>query len=126
MVVLKMRNFGVVGVGDYLLHMLNAEYGKIHRIDDCMGVYRQGVGVWTKKVNPMRQSVDWLIAISKLYSVLANEDAKKILDEQIQSYRNSCIDLYNGSVEQERMARSSKSYRLGHFLLHPLSIFKKK
>lgn len=122
----RMKKFGVVRVGDYLYHMIYAEYGKIHRIDDCMGVYRQGVGVWTKNVNPMRQSVDWLIAISKLYSVLTNEDAKKVLDEQIQSYRNSCIELYNGIVGQERMARLSKSYRLGHFLLHPLSIFKRK
>lgn len=123
---LQRKKLGVVRVGDYISHMLYAEYGKIHRIDDCMGVYRQGVGVWTKNVNPMRQSVDWLIAISKLYSVLTNEDAKKVLDEQIQSYRNSCIELYNGIVGQERMARLSRSYRLGHFLLHPFSIFKKK
>lgn len=120
------QKFGIVGVGDYLSHMRYAEHGKIHRIDDCMGVYRQGVGVWTNNADPMRQSLDWLIAISKLYSVLTNEDAKKVLDKQIQIYRKSCLELYRESVAQEEIARSSKSYRLGRFLLHPFSIFKKK
>lgn len=120
------KRLGYVIAGDYLTNMLYAEHGKIHRIDDYMGVYRQGVGVWTKNADPMRQSVDWLIAISKLYSVLTNEEAKKVLDDQIQIYRKSIIELYRESVEQEKMARSSKSYRLGRFLLHPFSIFKKK
>jgi glycosyltransferase involved in cell wall biosynthesis len=34
-------------IGDYLLHMLNAKYGKIKRIAEYMAVYRYGVGIWT-------------------------------------------------------------------------------
>lgn len=120
------RKFGIIRVSDYLTHMLYAECGKIHRIDDCMGVYRQGVGVWTKDADSMRQSMDWIVAISKLYGMLTNEEAKKVLDKQIENYRNSCLELYKCSVEQELMARNSKAYKLGRFLLHPFSIFKRK
>ena len=33
--------------GDYVLHMLNAQYGKIKKLPGSMAVYRQGVGVVT-------------------------------------------------------------------------------
>jgi glycosyltransferase involved in cell wall biosynthesis len=33
--------------GDYLMHILVAEHGKIHRIDEVMGVYRMGSGVYS-------------------------------------------------------------------------------
>jgi len=37
-------------IGDYLLHLLNAQYGKIRYLDDVMGVYRvHEQGIWGAK-----------------------------------------------------------------------------
>jgi hypothetical protein len=44
-------------IGDYVLHMLNASYGKIYYMPDPMGVYRKFIGIYgtqnatTKVVN---------------------------------------------------------------------------
>lgn len=34
-------------VGDYVLHLLNAQHGKIKKLPGAMAVYRSGVGVWS-------------------------------------------------------------------------------
>lgn len=34
-------------LGDYALHMLNAQHGKIKKLPDVMAVYRHGVGLWS-------------------------------------------------------------------------------
>ena len=37
--------------GDFVLHMLNAKYGKIRKLKNIMGVYRYGVGIWSTQSN---------------------------------------------------------------------------
>lgn len=38
-------------IGDYPLHLYNAEKGKIKCIPEVMGVYRKGVGIWSAKAD---------------------------------------------------------------------------
>ncbi|MDR1877601.1 MAG: glycosyltransferase [Flavobacteriaceae bacterium] len=41
-------------IGDYPLHLYNAEKGKIKFIPEIMGIYRKGVGVWSSEINSIR------------------------------------------------------------------------
>jgi glycosyltransferase involved in cell wall biosynthesis len=53
-------------VGDYLLHMLNAQYGKIKKLPDVMAVYRLNSGFWSSmeaipKIKKTFEYIDLLI-----------------------------------------------------------------
>ena len=62
-------------VGDYPLHMLHAEKGKIFCIAETMGVYRENVGIWsTNKKNNNKYS--WLIVLRYLLENIENKDAR--------------------------------------------------
>lgn len=39
--------------GDYIMHMLYAEQGKIKKMQETMAVYRYGVGIWSNQKNDM-------------------------------------------------------------------------
>lgn len=121
----KILQLGKLGVGDYLSHMLYAQYGNICKLPDYMAVYRQGVGVWSGNKVPYRTEVQWLIAISKFFPLLENDEAKKLLDEQITEYANSILNGVHDANQQLLQIRSSKAYRLGKWLLKPFRIFKK-
>lgn len=120
-----MEQFGRIGVGDYLMSMLYAQHGNICKLPDYMAVYRQGVGVWSGNKVPYRTEVQWLIAISKLFPLLENDEAKKLLDGQITEYANSILNGVHDANQQLLQIRSSKAYRLGKLLLFPFRIFKK-
>ena len=121
-----MSQLGKLGVGDYLSHMLYTEYGNICKLPDYMAVYRQGVGVWSGNKVPYRTEVQWLIAISKLFPLLENDEAKKLLDEQITEYANSILNGVHDANQQLLQIRSSKAYRLGKLLLKPFRWLKRK
>ena len=121
-----MSQLGKLGVGDYLSHMLYPQYGNICKLPDYMAVYRQGVGVWSGNKVPYRTGVQWLIAISKLFPLLENDEAKKLLDEQITEYANSILNGIHDANQQLLQIRSSKAYRLGKLLLSPFRWMKKK
>lgn len=122
----KILQLGKLGVGDYLSHMLYAEYGNICKLPDYMAVYRQGVGVWSGNKVPYRTEVQWLIAISKLFPLLENDEAKKLLDEQITEYANSILNGVHDANQQLLQIRSSKAYRLGKWLLKPFRWMKRR
>jgi glycosyltransferase involved in cell wall biosynthesis len=121
----KLEQLGRIGVGDYLQHLLYAQYGNICKLPDYMAVYRQGVGVWSGNKVPYRTEVQWLIAISKLFPLLENDDAKKLLDCQITEYANSILNGVHDANQQLLQIRSSKAYRLGKWLLKPFRWMKK-
>lgn len=121
-----MEQFGRIGVGDYLMSMLYAQHGNICKLPDYMAVYRQGVGVWSGNKVPYRTEVQWLIAISKLFPLLENDEAKKLLDGQITEYANSILNGVHDANQQLLQIRSSNVYRLGKLLLKPFRWMKRK
>lgn len=51
-------------VGDYFLHMLNAQYGKIRRLPEAMGVYRvHSGGIWSMQPNMDQKILTYLEAM---------------------------------------------------------------
>ncbi|TDP00883.1 glycosyltransferase [Flavobacterium sp. 245] len=41
--------FAISPIGDYFLYMILTEYGKLNYMNEKMGVYRAGVGIWSSK-----------------------------------------------------------------------------
>ena len=121
-----MEQFGRIGVGDYLMSMLYAENGNICKLPDYMAVYRQGVGVWTGPHSDGEKNMfTWIVAISKLSSVLQDPEVKRLIDEQIDSKVGELLTSHRETEKQLLQIRSSKAYRLGKALLKPFSWLKK-
>jgi glycosyltransferase involved in cell wall biosynthesis len=69
-------------IGDYFLHMLNSQYGKIYYMKDIMAVYRvHGTSYWSSKNQEERTAI-WIKFIRKIKPNF-NKEIKQILNEQI-------------------------------------------
>ena len=91
-------------VGDYPLHLLNAQYGKIKFIDEVMGVYRvHKGGLWENKSLSYRleKRIEMLDIIKNKF----NEDINEILNNQL---HDSCFQL----VKYYLRIKDSEKYKL--------------
>lgn len=69
-------------VGDYFLHMLNSQFGKIYYMNDIMAVYRvHNSSYWSSKNQEERTSI-WIKFIKNIKPNF-NKQVRKILDEQL-------------------------------------------
>ncbi|WP_295200231.1 glycosyltransferase [uncultured Chryseobacterium sp.] len=69
-------------IGDYPLHMLNAEFGLIKYFPEEMAAYRIGDGMWSSQTRAF-QLVNTLFALKLLITHFKqNKNVKKILSEQ--------------------------------------------
>ena len=110
---------GPVIAGDYALHMMNAKFGKIKKLPDCMAVYRlNNESIWGTK-GPLYQIPLWNEMLIRLMPFF-NSEVQKILREQ---YMHNCDGLVR--IGEARI-RGTKAYRLGKFLLKPFSLKKSK
>ncbi|MBC1314379.1 glycosyltransferase, partial [Trichormus variabilis PNB] len=80
------------GMGDWIFHILNAQYGKIGYIDKVMSAYRiHAEGVWSSK------NRDWQLnkTIKMLDTVKSNLDGQyeEIIDRAIQFYSQHLLKL---------------------------------
>ena len=110
--------------GDYVLWMLLAEQGKIKRLDDVMGVYRSGVGVWSKN-SEMRNRMSLLVTIVKLKMVIDMPLAKKNLQMQIDQLYSEIIHYQENEYKALSNIRSSKAYRIGRVLTFPIRCWRR-
>lgn len=77
-------------VGDYVLHMLNARYGKIKYFSSIMAVYRRHVnGVWSTQSKKLIYE-KWI----KVLDYLLIEDFDDIVIEELRKQRRNCITIY--------------------------------
>ena len=142
-----------LSLGDYPLHMLNAQYGKIKKLPETMAIYRVGVGVWSIKDSSYRLP-RWLKMLDKLIELLKDDEKlTNILKQQYRVYAFALYDIYvsekeiskaqtlfttmcvcyPGLVYEEFINRDSalyffkKSsiYRTGVFLLKPFLVLRK-
>jgi len=113
----EISKVGSVVTGDYVLYMMNAKYGKIKKLPDCMAVYRLNQeSVWGMK-DASYQIPLWNEMLIRLIPFF-DPEVQKVLHEQ---YMQNCKDMF---YLGERKARSTRAYRLGCFLLHPFKVFK--
>ena len=78
-----LNNFPKLPVGDYLLHMLFAKYGKIKKLSDTMAVYRlHKGGTWSSKPIEYTYPI-WLKLLTGLiYHFIEDREIRSILVEQ--------------------------------------------
>ncbi len=122
----KFLKVGRVGVGDYLYHLLYAERGKIKKLPDYMAVYRQGVGIWTgANCDGNNNMLLWIIACSKLSSLLEDSKARWLLENQIHTDKNMVLEEIEVYEKQIKQLQSSKAYRIGKMILKPFNFLKR-
>ncbi len=113
---------GALPVGDYVLWMMCAKYGKIYKLEDTMAVYRLGSGIWSAKSDFYRNVV-WLSVLNQLrVSLNDNTEVAKILDQQILRTQTYVLTSYQNVIERLKQVTA---YRIGKVLLRPFKTIKR-
>lgn len=85
-------------VGDYVLHMFNAQFGKIKRLPEKMAIYRRHPGgVWAGR-NKINKLASWLDVLNLLILYFNND--KEVLRELKKQKNTTLINLFN-SISME-------------------------
>ena len=114
-------------IGDYFLYMMLAEHGKLKYLDEKMGVYRYGVGVFSGN-SRLTMAKTNLKLFTCLLSYLKDDEIKKIVfDRQIDAVAHLekiLHEEYNSYfVSNHIFFRTVKSIQT--YLTKPLKILKK-
>lgn len=91
------KYFGEAPIGDYFLHMLNAQHGKIKYIDKLMSVYRiHNTSYWSSKKEAEQRviMVDFLTILKTYFK----PDVQKILDKQILKIKSKDMSFLEKQV----------------------------
>lgn len=118
-------------VGDYVLWLLLAQYGKIWKMKDEMGVYREGIGVWSSKKCSYVQP-RWVEMLHYLINFFngRNKDVSANLMQQMKETVE--IPMIDFEVQVAKLGKDlsniqkSRAYRLGKAILRPFSWIKRK
>ncbi len=120
----KQKTLGYCMPGDYVLWMLLAEKGKIWELEDSMGVYRYGCGVWSSGKMGISSSLHLMVVLAKLLVSVENSQVKSIIQKQIDEMYTE-LTMYESTMKiNYNKIYSSYAYRLGRVLLKPFRIFK--
>jgi glycosyltransferase involved in cell wall biosynthesis len=136
--------------GDYSLHMLNAQFGKIKSLPDIMGVYRvHRAGLWSNN-----NMVNKYEITEKVLYLMLNHFTPPINTILLKRYRYQCIDLIKYFLYNEEKCKyyslrlietnpffinevlddfnqtikemaDSNSYKLGRMIIKPLRFLKR-
>lgn len=88
-------------VGDYPLHLLNAQYGKIKFIDEIMGVYRvHKGGIWENKDSSYRVA-KW-IEMLEIIRYKFNKEINNILNNSLCNYSFTLARYYLKNSEYDK------------------------
>ncbi len=78
--------FKIVKYGDWPLHILNSQYGKIKYINEIMATYRiHSGGVWSKhsQLSQLEMTIDTLKIVGKHLNITKNRNYKKRLSKYL-------------------------------------------
>lgn len=119
----QLDQLGKIMPSDFALHLLNAKYGKIKKINEEMAVYRYGVGIWSPFSNEWSMNKACLAFSFYLkQSVVQDDEVKQYFSDKSDEIMNNIIYRY----ECSQKVYQSKAYRLGKFLLKPFVCIKKR
>ncbi len=80
-------------VGDYFLHMLNAKYGKIKKLEGCMAVYRvHDISHWSSMLQEKKDKL-WLTMLKNM-RMNFTPYIQEIIDKQIVDMETSLYQKY--------------------------------
>lgn len=96
-------------IGDYFMYLILTNYGKIGLIDETMGVYRHGVGVYSSLDKMKMMKADLQLFIN-LYSFEKDIVAKKIFYRNILSIMES-IQKINDNLAYENKLLTTRRHR---------------
>lgn len=119
-----LSTIGPVFIGDYVLHMLNAKLGRIKRLPETMAVYRYGTGVLSSDKS-IRSGLEYIIALSKLSVFMEDPVLVSIIEHSLQQQKTALCEAVNKQYLSYKRILFSKSYRMGKYIMKPLSIFKR-
>lgn len=120
----SISKMGKLGVGDYPMWMLCAQYGKIKKFDECMAVYRFGSGIWSGGV-VIHNAQIWIQMLCRLVVVIDNKEMKQMIEQQIQTKSNQIMEYYDVTKAKYDSLLNSSAFKLGSFLLKPIYWIKK-
>ena len=98
--------FDAAPIGDYVIHMLNARFGKIYYMPDAMAVYRRGVGVHST-LSTRTIFTNTITVLKLLLTVQFDSDVRSLLKQTLKSNENSLLKW-----------RYKKIYALRNFVLN--------
>lgn len=89
--------YGKLPAGDYLLHLLNAQFGKIGFINELMAVYRvHKGGVWGMK-NAAEMYIKWIPIIKECRKHFYPRGEKQFTEQLAKSYQQLCFAYFEAS-----------------------------
>lgn len=120
-----------LAVGDYILWLLLAQYGRIWKMPDVMGVYREQCGIWSSQKCSYTQP-RWVELLHHMVNYFEPRNLQ--VSELLMKQMIDAIALPMADYEQqvEKLTREllnvhhSKAYRLGNCILKPLKLIFRK
>jgi len=104
--------FHLSPIGDYVLHMLNAQHGLIKYFPEPMAVYRRHAGSIWSRLNSALRFEKWLIMLNYLIEENFEQEVKQHLIKQkrkcIEKYLKLLMNEANWQVFLEKLALFSK------------------
>lgn len=112
----KVQKLGTTIIKDYASHLFFSEYGLIKRLPDVMGVYRKGVGIWSKNRSFLYNNIESIECISKISVLIEDQNAKKIIEKQVDYIKTNTLQLADSTLDQVHDLMSSNEYRIGQMI----------
>ncbi|WP_163444659.1 glycosyltransferase [Flavobacterium columnare] len=80
-------------IGDYFLHLLNAQYGDIYRLEETMGNYRiHDTSYWSSKKQNEREAI-WIEFLKNIKPSFPKK-IQKIIDKQIKTHQPKKVSWF--------------------------------
>ena len=116
--------FYTLPVGDYPLHLLNAQHGKIKYLDEVMGVYRvHSGGSWEQKIL-LERWISWVKLLNVLLPHFPPEISRLLGKQQLQWLEK--IEYTSRQLHaKNRQLQHSLDFRIGKHLLAPLRMLRR-
>jgi glycosyltransferase involved in cell wall biosynthesis len=111
------EQFSRAPVGDYFLHMLNARYGKIKKINQAMAVYRlHDAGIHSNKTQAQKDD-EWITQLSLMIPCFEGETKSILINKFLQFAKSVLLNNKNISFERQSLILSQISEFSPGFLI---------
>lgn len=110
-------------VGDYIMHMLYAEQGKIKKMPEAMAVYRYGIGIWSNQEDEM--IFKWSkVLISLMFYFRSNNEVYNKLAMALKNIIKSINREYNHVSKNYISIKNGCAYKIGRIIISPFHLLK--